>query len=85
MVELEIMEMCNILCGLLWIDVVILVVLYFLMLLIKFFCECYLEVILLLVFFEMIINLIERKVDVVICVGMLMDFSLCVRLLFNSY
>lgn len=84
-VELEIMETRNISRGLLRIDVVILVVLYFLMSLIKFFRERYSEVILSLVFFETIINLIERKVDVAIRVGTLTDFSLRVRSLFNSY
>lgn len=84
-VEMEIMELCNILCGLLCIDVVMLVMLYFLMLLIKYFCEWYLEIMLFFVFLEMFINFIEWKVDVVICVGMLIDLSLCVCLLFISY
>lgn len=77
-VENDLLEMCMMLWGLLWVDVVMLVMLYFFMLLVKLFCECYLEMMLLFVLFEMFINLIEWKVDVVIWVGILMDFSLCV-------
>ncbi|MDU3541256.1 MAG: DNA-binding transcriptional regulator YafC [Staphylococcus sp.] len=82
--ENEVMEHQQIPRGLLRIDAATPVVLHFLMPMIKPFRELYPDVTLSLVSSETFINLIERKVDVAIRVGMLTDSSLRARPLFKS-
>ncbi|WP_407439697.1 DNA-binding transcriptional regulator YafC [Lelliottia sp.] len=83
--ETEIIETRSTPRGLLRIDAATPVVLHFLLPLVKPFRERYPEVSLSLVSSETFINLIERKVDVAIRAGTLIDSSLRARPLFTSY
>lgn len=83
--ENELMESRDVPKGLLRIDAATPVILHLLMPMIKSFRERYPEIALSLISSENFINLIERKVDVVIRAGSLTDSGLRARLLFVSY